>query len=162
MSAELRLEAAGIVLRRGGVADLETVVSLQRAAYARNRILLGCEPLPLQADYAQVCRDYELWLADEADGTLGGALILEPRTDDLLIWSIATDPGRQGNGLGRRMLAAAEVRARQLGLGIMRLYTGATLQHLVDWYGRHGYALERIEELSDRSVAHMIKPLATD
>jgi len=33
------------------------------------------------------------------------------------------------------------------------------LTHLVGWYGRHGYQVERIENLSDRSITHMIKHL---
>ena len=57
------------------------------------------------------------------------------------------------------MLAAAEVRARELGHTTMRLYTGAILDHLTSWYGRNGYAIERIEELPDRTVAHMVKQL---
>ena len=44
----------------------------------------------------------------------------------------------------------------------MRLYTGATLQHLIDWYGRHGYVVERIEQLSDRAITHMMKRLDTN
>lgn len=144
-------------MRRAGPGDLDPVTALQRAAYARNRALLGREPLPLLADYVQVFRDYEVWLA-EADA-LTGVLILQPRADDLLIWSIATSPDRQATGLGKAMLAAAEVRARDLGLSVMRLYTGATLQHLIDWYGRHGYSVERIEQRSDRAITHMMKKL---
>jgi hypothetical protein len=41
----------------------------------------------------------------------------------------------------------------------MRLYTGTILRHLVDWYSRHGYAVERVEVLSDRSITHMLKHL---
>jgi ribosomal protein S18 acetylase RimI-like enzyme len=145
-------------MRRAGDGDRDAVVALQQAAYARNRLLLGREPLPLQADYGGIFRDYEVWLADEHG--LAGVLVLEPRPADLLIWSIATHPGRQSAGLGKAMLAAAEVRARALGLGTMRLYTGAPLQHLIDWYGRHGYGVERIEELSDRAITHMMKRLA--
>lgn len=151
------LSAGNLELRRAAQSDLQVVIDLQRAAYARNRALLGVEPLPLQADYAAIFRDYEVWVA--GDVAITGVLILEPRPADLLIWSIATDPRRQQAGLGRAMLAAAEVRARALGHATMRLYTGATLRHLVDWYGRHGYTVERIEELSDRSIAHMLKHL---
>lgn len=151
------LDAGGVSLRRAQPRDLDAVLALQQAAYARNRALLGCEPLPLLADYQQIFRDYEVWLAG-ADG-LAGVLILEPRPDDLLIWSIATDPATQGGGLGKALLSAAEVRARELKRDTIRLYTGATLQHLIDWYGRHGYRVERNEQLSDRTIAHMIKPL---
>jgi ribosomal protein S18 acetylase RimI-like enzyme len=160
LSTAVSLVADGVSLRRALAGDLDAVVRLQRAAYARNRQLLGREPLPLLADYGQVFNDYEVWLAED-DG-LTGVLILEPRAGDLLIWSIATDPARQQAGLGKAMLGAAEVRARALGLPIMRLYTGATLEHLVDWYGRHGYGVERIEQLSDRAITHMMKRLDTN
>jgi GNAT superfamily N-acetyltransferase len=150
------LSSGDLVMRRATRADMDAVVTLQRAAYARNRELLGVEPLPLMADYEEIFRDYEVWVTGEP---IAGALILEPRPADLLIWSIATDPERQTSGLGRAMLAAAEQHALELGRGTMRLYTGAILTHLVDWYTRHGYALERIEELHDRKIAHMKKQL---
>jgi GNAT superfamily N-acetyltransferase len=150
------LASGDLVLRRAAPADFAAVVTLQRAAYARNRELLGVEPLPLQADYEEIFRDYEVWVTGDP---IAGVLILEPRPGDLLIWSIATDPSRQTSGLGHAMLAAAEQRARELGRDTMRLYTGATLKHLTDWYARNGYTLERIEALSDRTVAHMVKRL---
>ena len=94
-------------LRRATRDDLPAVTALQRAAYAKNRAILGVEPLPLMADYAKVFSDYEVYLA-ERDGALDGVLILEPRADDLLIWSVATAPQAQGRGVGNRMLAFAE------------------------------------------------------
>jgi RimJ/RimL family protein N-acetyltransferase/ribosomal protein S18 acetylase RimI-like enzyme len=145
-------------LRRAGPTDLAAITELQRAAYARNRKLLGVEPLPLLADYAQVLADYEVWLLEEAD-ELAGVLILEPRREDMLIWSVAASPGRQGVGLGNRLLAAAEERARALGLPLMRLYTGDKLAGNIAWYERHGFVQERVEELSDRRIVHMKKPI---
>ena len=151
------LRAGDHVLRRATSADLDAIVALQRAAYARNRELLGVEPLPLQADYAAILSDYEVWVT--GDDAIAGVLILEPRVDDLLIWSIATDPQSQHTGLGRKMLAAAEIRAQALGLATMRLYTGAQLRHLIEWYGRNGYVVERNEALADRVITHMVKHL---
>ena len=151
------LIAGDLVLRRATSADFDAVIALQRAAYARNRGLLGVEPMPLMVDYETIFRDYEVWVT--ADRAIAGVLILEPRADDLLIWSIATDPTSQKSGLGHAMLAAADARARELGLGTVRLYTGTVLRHLVDWYARNGFAVERIEELSDRSLTHMVKHL---
>jgi GNAT superfamily N-acetyltransferase len=153
-----KLQAGAIALRRADSGDLPRLVALQGAAYARNRTLLGVEPIPLQADYTAIMRDMEVWLAIDRD-RLAGALILEPRAADLLIWSIASDPATQGAGLGRALLAASEERARQLRCTVVRLYTGTPLGHLVAWYGRHGFAVERIEALSDRSITHMIKHL---
>jgi ribosomal protein S18 acetylase RimI-like enzyme len=144
-------------LRRATAADVEAVTALQRASYARNREILGVEPLPLKADYAQVVAGYEVWLA-EGDG-LEGILILEARSDDLLIWSVATDPRAQGRGLGRKLLEAAEERAAALGRRVMRLYTGEPLTANIAWYGRHGYAIERVEQMPDRRIVHMVKQL---
>ena len=127
-------------------------------AYDRER-LLGLEPPPLKADYAEVIATKEVWLAEERD-TLRGVLVLDVRADDLLIWSIAAAPDAQGQGLGQIMLDAAEVRAGQLHRGIIRLNTGAVQQTLIGWYSRHGYEIETIEIVDDRQLTHMIKRLA--
>jgi ribosomal protein S18 acetylase RimI-like enzyme len=146
-------------LRRADAGDVVAVTALQFAAYAKNRALLGVEPLPLRADYGRILADYEAWLAESADG-LDGVLILEPRTDDLLIWSIATAPRLHGRGLGRRLLAFAEERARAHGFSIVRLYTGEKLTRNIAWYERHGFAREWVEDMGDRRAVHMMKRLA--
>ena len=146
------------MLRRATRADLEPLVALQHAAYARNQAILGVVPIPLQIDYRDVLATKEVWVEDDA-GSIAGALILEPAPDHLMIWSIATDPVRQQGGLGRRLLHAAEARAAELGVPVVRLYTETLLTHLVAWYERHGYVTERIEERPDRSVTHMMKQL---
>lgn len=146
-------------LRRATDGDFNSVVTLQQAAYAKNRPILGVEPMPATADYRAIFAAMEVWLDEEAH-VLRGVLILEPRAGDMLIWSIATDPAFPPSGRGRLLLLAAEDRARALGLGMMRLYTGAKLTERVAWYGRHGYAIEREEHLADRVVVHMMKRLA--
>ena len=145
-------------LRRAAIGDLPAVTALQRAAYARNRAILGVQPLPLLADYAEIFAHYEVYLA-ERDGALDGVLILEPRPDDLLIWSVATAPAAQGRGIGNAMLAFAETRARELSLPCIRLYTGAPLTFNIAWYGRHGYTHERTEDMGDRRAVHLVKQL---
>jgi ribosomal protein S18 acetylase RimI-like enzyme len=157
MSApEERAALAG--LRRADAADIARVTALQRAAYARNRSILGVEPLPLLADYADVFSTCEVWLVEGTHG-LEGVLILELRSDDLLLWSIATYPDLQGRGLGRRLLAATEARARELGRRSVRLYTGEKLAENIAWYERHGYRRERIEQFDDRRIVHLAKHL---
>jgi len=145
-------------LRRAAIGDLPAVTALQRAAYARNRAILGVEPLPLLADYTQVFADYEVYLA-ERNGALDGVLILKPRAADLLIWSVASAPAAQGRGVGNTMLAFAETRARELGVPCIRLYTGEKLAFNIAWYTRHGYAHERTEDMGDRVAVHLIKHL---
>jgi ribosomal protein S18 acetylase RimI-like enzyme len=146
-------------LRRATLADLDAVTAFQHAAYDRNRALLGVEPLPLLADYADIIVSYETWLL-ERDGQLEGVLILEARPDDLLIWSIATAPASQQRGIGRALLAATEERAGALGRRTIRLYTGEPLTGNIAWYQRHGYAVEHIEQLApDRRIVHMSKTI---
>jgi ribosomal protein S18 acetylase RimI-like enzyme len=145
-------------LRRAGAADVAAVNALQHAAYARNRTILGVEPLPLTVDYATIVTDYDVWLLEQGDG-LEGVLILETRADDLMIWSVAVAPEAQGRGIGNRLLAIAEARARELGRRRVRLYTGEKLTGNIAWYERHGFARERIEDLGDRRLVHMMKRL---
>lgn len=145
-------------LRRATAGDLPAITALQQAAYVKNRALLGVEPLPLTVDYPAVFSQYEFWLCDGANG-LDGVLVLEPRPDDLLIWSVATSPAAQGRGVGNAMLAFAETHARSLGLRCIRLYTGEKLAGNIAWYRRHGYAHERIEDRGDRRLVHLVKHL---
>ncbi|MFT0859191.1 GNAT family N-acetyltransferase [Ancylobacter sp. G4_0304] len=151
-------------LRRASLGDRPAVEALQRAAFARNRELLGTEPIPLQWEYGQVFRTREVWVLDgpEAGGTSGalaGVLILQPRADDLYIDNIGVAPGAQGRGLGNVLLDAAEMRARALGRRQMRLITGEKLVDNVHWYRRKGFGIEQVRELADRRVVHMLKPL---
>ncbi|MBU2533114.1 MAG: GNAT family N-acetyltransferase, partial [Alphaproteobacteria bacterium] len=115
------------------------------------------EPLPLQADCAEIFRSHEVWIKP---GDIDAALILETgRRDDILIWSVSTSPETRRRGLGHALLECADVRARQLGCRQIRLYTGQLLTHLVAWYSRKGYIVERLEELPDRKAVHMLKTL---
>jgi N-acetylglutamate synthase-like GNAT family acetyltransferase len=145
-------------LRRARPEEADEIAAFQRAAYQRNRTILGVEPMPLKADYAKILQDYEVWLY-ESQGKIAGVLILEPRSDDLLIWSVATAPDARGTGLGNKLLAGADMRARELGKDVIRLYTGELLVDNVAWYQRRGYAIERTEALSDRTIVHMIKKI---
>jgi N-acetylglutamate synthase-like GNAT family acetyltransferase len=100
----------------------------------------------------------EVWLLESPDG-IDGILVLEPRADDVLLWSVATAPRVRGSGIGNRLLHATDVRARELGRSRVRLYTGERLADNVAWYKRHGYVQERIESLGDRKVIHLVKNL---
>jgi RimJ/RimL family protein N-acetyltransferase len=146
-------------LRRAGRGDLEAFDAVHRAAFAWNREMLGREPLPLLIPPEEVLSRYETWLLEDRSG-IAGTLALDPRAEDLEIWSVAVEPSRQNAGTGRTLLAAAEARARELGLRTLRLYTGQVLTKNVEWYGRRGYGIERTEELPDgRAIVHMVKHL---
>ncbi|MCB4770685.1 GNAT family N-acetyltransferase [Ancylobacter sp. Lp-2] len=152
------IEVGDIRLRRASLADLPAVEEVQRRAYAKNRTLLGVEPVPLLWDYVQVFREREVWVVDGATA-LSAVLILEPRAGDLLLDSLAISPMAQGSGLGNVLLAAADARAQALGRGVVRLYTGEPLSANINWYRRKGYSIERVEQMPDRRLVHMAKAL---
>jgi N-acetylglutamate synthase-like GNAT family acetyltransferase len=147
-----------LVLRRAGAADVEAVAAIQRGAYARNRAILGVEPIPLKTSAAAIVAGKETWIAEE-DGQALGALALEQDGDALLIWSVATHPQAQGRGLGNHMLDFAHRRARETGARRITLYTGEKLTDNVAWYLRRGFAVDRVEDMGDRRAVHMSKTI---
>ena len=98
----------------------------------------GVRPAPLDADYGKAIEHDEVWVA-EHDGELAGYLVLVPFADHLLLENVAVDPGRQGRGVGRRLLALAEERTTALGLSELRLYTHAVMVENQRLYERIGY-----------------------
>ena len=145
-------------LRRASDEDRPALEALQRAAYAENEKILGATPIPLKANYAQILRDMEVWLAGPR-GAPEGALALEFRDADMLIWSVATQPTARGTGVGRGLLALAEKRARDEKRDTIRLYTASVYTSNIAWYALHGSAEESREPLSDRTIVNMIKKL---
>ncbi len=152
------LRCGSRTLRRAVASDAPALAASMDRSWAENRAILGVKPIPLMTPASDIIASYETWLAEDAEG-LAGTLVLEPRVDDLLIWNVSVDPPRQGTGLGRVLLAAAESRAADLGYRTVRLYTGEKLTRNVDWYMRNGYAIERTEEMPDRTAVHMAKTI---
>lgn len=68
---------------------------------------------------------------DAPDGCVG----LEPTADGTLLRSLAVRPGRRGEGLGRRLLHAAEAWGRREETGPLYLLTTTA----ADYFRRHGY-----------------------
>ncbi len=52
---------------------------------------------------------------------------------------LAVEPECQSQGLGRRLIALAEIRAIESGAEELALDTAEPATHLVDWYARQGY-----------------------
>ena len=65
--------------------------------------------------------------------------MLLPKPDHLLLDNIAIRPDRQGQGLGRQLIAFAEDEARRLGYPELRLYTHEKMTENITLYGRLGF-----------------------
>jgi GNAT superfamily N-acetyltransferase len=123
---------------RGAVPD--DVPGIERcvaAAYAPYVERIGRRPAPMDDRYAKRVAAGEVHVLDE--GGVVGVLVLVDQPDHLLVENVAVAPERQGEGLGRRLLAVAEEVARRRGLGELRLYTNAAMTENLSIYPRLGW-----------------------
>jgi N-acetylglutamate synthase-like GNAT family acetyltransferase len=92
----------------------------------------------MTADYTAAVRRGQAWVA-AVDGEVAGFIILFSRPGYLLLENVAVLPAAQGRGIGARLLALAEDRARALHVPEIRLYTNAAMTEDLAYYRRHGY-----------------------
>lgn len=144
-------------LRRARIEDADRLTALARAAYARHVPIIGREPMPMTADWAKLLSEQEIWIVDGPAGEVIASLALDVQADHVMIWSVAVAPVHQQRGLGRRLMAFAETRARELQRPELRLFTNARMAGNVALYRRLGYSETRRDELPDRVLVHMSK-----
>jgi ribosomal protein S18 acetylase RimI-like enzyme len=77
-----------------------------------------------------------------------GVLVLIQRDNHLLIENVAVDPDHQGQAVGRRLLAHAEITAARLNLPELRRYTNAAMTENLKLYLQLGY--REIERRTDQ------------
>jgi ribosomal protein S18 acetylase RimI-like enzyme len=127
-------------VRPAGPEDTAAVGDLVRAAYSKYVERIGKEPAPMLEDHAALIRAGEVWVLDGgAGGGLLGVLVMRPDEDHMFVDNVAVAPGRQGRGLGRRLVAFAEERAREAGLSEIRLYTNEKMHENLSFYGKLGF-----------------------
>jgi ribosomal protein S18 acetylase RimI-like enzyme len=154
-----RMDGGALELRRAGEADAAAVRALTRAAYAEWVPVIGREPKPMTADYAEAVQKHRIDLL-HVGGELAALVETIPRADHLLVENVAVAPAFRGRGLGRRLLAHAERLAAEGGYGEVRLYTNGLFAANVRLYLRLGYRTDREEAFRGGVVVHMSKPVA--
>src|SRR5262249_6032766 len=75
----------------------------------------------------------------ETAGVVDGYMIAWPETDAFFIDSIAVDPARQGEGLGRQLIDQAVDEGKRLRLPALRLYTNAAMTENSLMYAHLGF-----------------------
>ena len=145
---------ANVSIRRAEVSDADRVRMLTRASYAKWIPVIGREPLPMAADYERAVRDHIVDLMFV--GTeLAGLIEMVNEGDHLLIENVAIGPAFQRKGYGGLLVAHAEQVARSLQLPELRLYTNAQFAGNVDFYRRHGFAVDREEPFKGGITVYM-------
>ena len=147
-------------LRRAGPPDADAIAALVDAAYRDYTSLIGRTPLPMLVDYAGAVREHEAWVLESADGRIVGVIELVPAADHLWVDNVAIDPRDQGRGHGRRLLRHAEVEARRLGLGEVRLLTNERYARNIAMYRHYGYVETHREPHEGTDLVHFRKVLA--
>ena len=127
------------MIRRAGPQDRAAVEAIVAAAYTKYIERIGKPPAPMLDDYAALIAAGAVSLWTDPDGTIAAVVVLQAGPDHLLLDNVAVAPDRQGQGLGRRLIAFAEAEARRLGHAELRLYTHATMTENIALYRRLGF-----------------------
>jgi ribosomal protein S18 acetylase RimI-like enzyme len=147
MSTDLRPAVEG---------DLGQIGELVSAAYGKYVARIGRKPKPMLANYHAALVEHQLWVVERKQ-LLAAVLELIPGDDHLLIENVAVNPEFQHNGLGRRLIAFAEVEARRQGFSLVRLYTNALFTENIALYSSLGFRETQREPLNGTTIVHMVK-----
>jgi ribosomal protein S18 acetylase RimI-like enzyme len=133
-------------IRPALASEVGEVHELVQEAYGHYVGRIGRRPGPMDQDYTEKISRGLVSIADDA-GEIVGLIVLVREPDHVLVENVAVTPKRQGEGIGRALLAFAEVAAREAGTPTLRLYTHAAMTENLALYPRLGY--EQTERRAD-------------
>lgn len=129
-------------IRIAEASDAASITRLINAAFAVEKFFIDGDRI----DLAQVLAHFQKgeFLVAEDDraedgGGMAGCAYIEARGDRSYLGLLSIDPGRQRSGLGAKLMAAAEDRAREKGCRFMDLRIVNLRQELPGFYRRLGY-----------------------
>jgi galactokinase len=117
--------------------EARPAAALVERAYGHYVERIGRRPSPMDDDYDSLVAAGEVWLLHDPE--LAGLIVLRAVEGHLLVENVAVAPDRQGEGLGRALLAFAEDEAVRRGLPELRLYTNVAMTENIALYGRLGW-----------------------
>ncbi|MFZ5555317.1 MAG: GNAT family N-acetyltransferase [Pseudomonadota bacterium] len=138
-SAGAAAVSEAFAFRCGELADVAAITALIRRAFEVHVAGLGRVPRPMLADYRAMLETHDIRVAQDARGTIVGALVLELGADHVYIDSVAVEPHLQGRGIGRRLLALAEEVALERATPVLRLHVSALWTANLALYRSLGY-----------------------
>ncbi|TDW52260.1 ribosomal protein S18 acetylase RimI-like enzyme [Flavobacterium sp. 270] len=97
----------------------------------------------------------------ENDKIIGSVLLVQ-KEHQLYLGMLTVSPELQNSGIGKKMLAEAEVFAKSLGLSSIVMTVISVREELIAWYKRHGYVDTGEREAFSQSDIHVTiadKPL---
>jgi ribosomal protein S18 acetylase RimI-like enzyme len=127
------------VIRPATQADRTTIEHIVHDAYAIYVNRIGKPPGPMLDDYAALIDAGAVSVLETDDGDVAAILVLLPKPGHLLLDNIAVRRDRQGQSLGRTLIAFAEAEAQRLGFDEVRLYTHQMMTESIALYARLGF-----------------------
>ncbi|WP_307619802.1 GNAT family N-acetyltransferase [Streptomyces sp. V3I7] len=141
------VQSAGV--RAAVAADVPAVKAVTDMAYHHYIERIGVVPQPMEADHMANVAGGKVFVTGSP---VIGLVVVEAFSDHLFLDSIAVRPDAHGTGVGGRLLRFVDVRARELGLSEVRLYTNALMWENQKIYPRYGYEVveRRVDGPCDR------------
>jgi GNAT superfamily N-acetyltransferase len=142
------------------------IVALLNAAFAMERAFVEHDRTSIE-EITRYRETGTFFVVDAEAGALTSCMYLEQRGDRMYLGMLAVDPSRQGKGLGRQMIAAAEQRAVSLGCIALDIRIVNLRAELPPFYRSLGFVDNGTEPLNDPLLtrpAHFIrmtKPVET-
>jgi mannitol-1-/sugar-/sorbitol-6-phosphatase len=133
-----------LTLRRAAAADCEAMVALINSAFAIEKFLDG--ERTNQGQLKQMMQKGEFLLASDESRRLVASVYVEVRGARGYFGMLSVDPRQQGNGLGRKMVEAAEAYCRAKGCRAMDLTVLSLRPELPPLYRKLGYLESGVEE----------------
>lgn len=144
MTMDLPIEVAG----EGDLAALHALIEAAyrgdsaRRGWTHEADLLDGQRTDIEALVAIVCDPAQRLLVARDAARLAGCIQVTVKDGGIgYLGLLAVDPDRQANGLGARLIAAAEACLAQLGATTVEMTVIRQRSELIAYYERRGYAL---------------------
>jgi GNAT superfamily N-acetyltransferase len=124
-------------IRTAAEADFPRMIPLINDAFAVETFLDGTRTDASRI--AEMTKTGEYLIAEDEAGEIVASVYVELRGDRGYFGMLAVDPGRQGTGLGRLMVDAAEEYCRVRGCLLMEISVLSLRPELFPFYGKLGY-----------------------
>ncbi|MGC2637927.1 MAG: GNAT family N-acetyltransferase [Acidobacteriaceae bacterium] len=130
--------------------DLDPLMRLVNQAFGVESFFIRGDRL--DPERTRDCFRKGRFLLAEENGALAGCVYVELHGDRSYLGLLSVDPSRQKTGLGRRLVAAAEEFAREMGSRRMELTVVHLRTELPPFYEKLGYATVGTEPIREEMV----------
>jgi N-acetylglutamate synthase-like GNAT family acetyltransferase len=143
-------------IRFADESDFDNIVGLVNRAFGPETFFIRGDRLSHErlGEYYNVGR----FLVAEENGTLAGCVYVELHSDHSYLGLLSVEPALQKTGLGRRLTAAAEEFAREMGSRRMELTVVNLRAELPPIYEKLGYTVVGSEPIHQHMESRIIQP----